>query len=86
MTLVEYEHMQWVWFLLSWSLRSGGDVGKGVKNDGVLVLGGYVCGYLWRSIFGQEAVSVYLCVCWDGILTGEGCLCVDGSGWMRVGV
>lgn len=46
MTLVEYEHMQWVWFLLSWSLRSGGDVEKGVKNDGILVLGGYVCGYL----------------------------------------
>lgn len=31
------------------------------------------------------ARRVYLRVCWYGLPVGEGCLCVDGLGYMRVG-
>lgn len=76
MTLVEYEHMQWVWFLLSWSLQSGGDAGEGVKDAGTLALNRCACGCLGRCAFGQEVLPVYLWVCW--VYLWERAVCV----WM----
>lgn len=76
MTLVEYEHMQWVWFLLSWSLRSGGDVGKGVRNDGILVLGGYVWVSVKECLWAGGGLSVSVCV--GMVYLSERAVCV----WM----